>query len=99
MNFDILAMSGYGLYVASSFALTFFVFLFLFLKTRKTLKKLETEFKDEANKLSERQLEALKEKKVAQEISKSKNTREYYAIPMITEHLFTELSTTNCGQL
>ena len=37
------------------------------------LKKLETEFKDEANKLSERQLEALKEKKVAQEILASQH--------------------------
>ena len=73
MNFDILAMSGYGLYVWSSFALTFFVFLFLFLKTRKTLKKLETEFKDEANKLSEEQLKILKEKKVAQEILASQH--------------------------
>tara|TARA_B100001029_G_C14867935_1_gene342859 strand:+ start:370 stop:600 length:231 start_codon:yes stop_codon:yes gene_type:complete len=68
MNLDIFFMNGYGAYVWLSFAITFFVCLFLFLKTRKTLKKLETEFKDEANKLSEEQLKILKEKKVAQEI-------------------------------
>ena len=73
MNLDIFFMNGYGAYVWLSFAITFFVCLFLFLKTRKTLKKLETEFKDEANKLSERQLEALKEKKVAQEILASQH--------------------------
>ena len=56
MNLDIFFMNGYGAYVWLSFAITFFVCLFLFLKTRKTLKKLETEFKDEANKLSEEQL-------------------------------------------
>ena len=68
MNLDIILMNGYGIYVWASFLLTFLVCLFLFLKTRKTLKKLETEFKDEANKLSEEQLKILKEKKVAQEI-------------------------------
>ena len=68
MNLDIFFMNGYGAYVWLSFAITFFVCLFLFLKTRKTLKKLETEFKDEANKLSEEQLKILKEKKVAEEI-------------------------------
>ena len=59
MNLDIFFMNGYGAYVWLSFAITFFVCLFLFLKTRKTLKKLETEFKDEANKLSEEQLKIL----------------------------------------
>ena len=68
MSLDVFLMNGYGIYVWLSFSLTFLVCLFLFLKTRKTLKKLETEFKDEANKLSEEQLKILKEKKVAQEI-------------------------------
>ena len=68
MNINFITMDGYGLYVWSAFAFTFFVCLVLFLKTRRTLKKLETEFKTEANNLSKEKLEVLKEKKIAQEI-------------------------------
>tara|TARA_B100000700_G_C14330642_1_gene528040 strand:- start:1 stop:210 length:210 start_codon:yes stop_codon:yes gene_type:complete len=61
-------MDGYGLYVWSAFAFTFLICLILFLKTRRSLKKLESEFKIEANNLSKEKLEILKEKKIAQEI-------------------------------
>ena len=68
MNLNVFLMNGYGIYVWLSFLLTFSVCLFLFLRTRKTLKKLETEFKEEVKDLSNEQLEVLKDKKVAQAI-------------------------------
>ena len=49
MNFEIFVMNGFGIYVWSSFAFTFLVCLFLFLRTKKTLKKLEKEFVKEAS--------------------------------------------------
>ena len=61
-------MNGYGVYVWSSFLFTFLVCLFLFLKTKKTLKKLEKDFIKEAQSLSDEQLEDLKRQKVAKEI-------------------------------
>ena len=61
-------MNGYGIYVWSSFLFTFLVCLFLFLKTKKTLKKLEKNFVEEAQSLSYEQLEDLKKQKVAKEI-------------------------------
>tara|TARA_Y100001970_G_scaffold259590_1_gene340737 strand:- start:5104 stop:5331 length:228 start_codon:yes stop_codon:yes gene_type:complete len=68
MILDVLLMSGYGIYVWSSFLLTFLICLFLFLKTRKTLKKLETDFVKDTESLSEIQFEKLKKQKVAKEI-------------------------------
>ena len=68
MNLDIILMNGYGIYVWASFLLTFLVCLFLFLKTRKTLKKLERDFIKEAQSLSQQQLKDLKNQKVAKEI-------------------------------
>ena len=61
-------MNGYGIYVWSSFLFTFLVCLFLFLKTKKTLKKLEKDFIKEAQSLSDEQLVDLKRQKVAKEI-------------------------------
>ncbi len=68
MNLNTFLMSGYGIYVWSSFLLTFLICLFLFLKTRKTLKKLERDFIKEAQSLSKQQLKDLKNQKVAREI-------------------------------
>ncbi len=68
MILDVLLMSGYGIYVWSSFLLTFLICLFLFLKTRKTLKKLEIDFVKDTESLSEIQFEKLKKQKVAKEI-------------------------------
>tara|TARA_B100002052_G_scaffold145263_1_gene132731 strand:- start:473 stop:679 length:207 start_codon:yes stop_codon:yes gene_type:complete len=61
-------MGGHGIYVWSSFLLTFLACLFLFLKTRKTLKKLERDFVKETKNLSPKQFEDLKKQKVAKEI-------------------------------
>ena len=61
-------MNGYGIYVWPSFLFTFLVCLFLFLKTKKTLKKLEKDFIKETQSLSYEQLEDLKKQKVAREI-------------------------------
>ncbi len=68
MNIDIFLMDGHGIYVWSSFLLTFLACLFLFLKTRKTLKKLERDFVKETKNLSPKQFEDLKKQKVAKEI-------------------------------
>ena len=61
-------MNGYGIYVWPSFLFTFLVCLFLFLKTKKTLKKLEKDFIKETQSLSYEQLEDHKKQKVAKEI-------------------------------
>jgi len=68
MNLDIFLMNGYGIYVWSSFLFTFLVCLFLFLKTKRTLKKLEKDFIKEVQSLSDEQLEDIKKQKVAKEI-------------------------------
>tara|TARA_A100001037_G_scaffold250830_1_gene234056 strand:+ start:1184 stop:1411 length:228 start_codon:yes stop_codon:yes gene_type:complete len=68
MNLDIILMNGYGIYVWASFLLTFLVCLLLFLKTRKTLKKLEKDFVKETESLSENQLKNLKKQKIIKEI-------------------------------
>ena len=68
MNFEIFIMNGFGIYVWSSFAFTFIVCLFLYVRTRKTLKKLEKNFIKEANNLSEEQFEDIKKQKITKEI-------------------------------
>ena len=68
MNFEFLIMNGFGVYVWSAFAFTFIVCLFLYIRTRKTLKKLEKDFIKEANNLSEEQFEDIKKQKIAKEI-------------------------------
>tara|TARA_A100001037_G_scaffold151042_1_gene136434 strand:+ start:194 stop:421 length:228 start_codon:yes stop_codon:yes gene_type:complete len=75
MNLEILFMNGYGVYVWSSFIFTFVVCLYFYLKTKKTLKKLEKNFIKETETLSKIELENLKKQKVVREIlvSHSKN--------------------------
>ena len=68
MNFEIFVMNGYGVYVWSSFVFTFLVCLFLYLRTRKTLRKLEKDFIKEAHTLSQEQFEDIKKQKIAKEI-------------------------------
>ena len=68
MNLNVFLMNGYGIYVWSSFLLTLLVCLFLFLKTRKTLKKLEKDFIKETQSLSQQQLKDIKKQKIAKEI-------------------------------
>ena len=64
MNFEFFIMNGFGIYVWSAFAFTFIVCLFLYIRTRKTLKKLEKDFIKEANNLSEEQFEDIKKQKL-----------------------------------
>ena len=75
MNLEILLMNGYGAYVWSSFIFTFVVCLYFYLKTKKTLKKLEKNFIKETETLSKIEFENLKKQKVVREIlvSHSKN--------------------------
>jgi len=75
MILEILSMNGYGVYVWSSFITTFVICLYLYLKTKKTLKKLEKDFIKETESLSKLELENLKKQKIAREIlvSHSKN--------------------------
>ena len=68
MNFEIFVMNGYGIYVWSSFAFTFLVCLFLYIRTKKTLKKLEKDFIKEAQNLPEEQFEDIRKQKIAKEI-------------------------------
>ena len=68
MNLNIFLMNGYGIYVWLSFLLTFLVCLFLFLRTRKTLKKLEKDFVEETQNLSQQQLKDFKKQRIVKEI-------------------------------
>ena len=49
---DLILMNGYGIFVWSSFILTFLVCGIFYYKTRKTLKKYEEEFAKEINEIS-----------------------------------------------
>ena len=68
MSFEIFLMDGYGVYVWSSFGFTFLICLFLYIRTKKTLKKLEKDFIKEAQNLPEEQLEDIRKQKIAKEI-------------------------------
>ena len=75
INLELLLMNGYGVYVWLSFISTFVICLGFYLKTNKTLKKLEKDFIKEAESLSKHEFENLKKQKIAKEIlvSHSKN--------------------------
>ena len=67
-------MNGYGIFVWSSFVLTFLVCVLVYYKTRKTLKKYEKEFAKEIEKLSDQQKKSvLKNSKIASKILASYN--------------------------
>ena len=68
MNINIFLMSGYGLYVWSAFIFAFLICLYLFLKTKKSLNKLEKDYKEEVKKLSIEKLETLNTRKISKEI-------------------------------
>ena len=68
MNLNVFFMNDYGIYVWSSFLFTFLICLFLFLRTRKTLKKLEKDFIKETQNLSQQQFEDLKKQRIVKEI-------------------------------
>ena len=62
------SMGGYGLYVWSAFIFAFLTCLILFIKTKKTLNKLERDFEKEVKKLSAEQAGILKTRKIPREI-------------------------------
>ena len=67
-------MNGYGIFVWSSFIITFLVCGIFYYKTRKTLKKYEKEFAKEIEELSaQQQKTVLKNSKVASKILTSYN--------------------------
>ena len=68
MSFENFLMEGYGVYVWSSFGFTFLVCLFLYIRTKKTLKKLEKDFIKVAQNLPEEQFEDIRKQKIAKEI-------------------------------
>ncbi len=66
---NLISMNGYGIFVWSSFVLTFLICAVFYYKTRKTLKKYEKEFAKEIEKLSVEQKKiALEKSKVASKI-------------------------------
>ena len=73
MNLNILIMNGYGLYVWSAFIFTFLVCLILFLKTKKSLNKVEKDFHEEVKKLSAEQVETLSKAKISRDILTSQS--------------------------
>ena len=73
MNLNIFFMDGYGLYVWSAFVFTFLVCFVLFFKTKKSLNKLENDYKEEVKKLSAEQTDTLKTRKIPREILTSQS--------------------------
>ena len=66
---EFISMNGYGLYVWLSFCIVFISCAFVYIKTKKTLKKYEKEFLVELEALSlEKKNKALRTSKVAQQI-------------------------------
>ena len=71
---NLIFMNGYGIFVWSSFFLTFLVCAVVYYKTRKTLKKYEKEFAKEIEELSSEQKKTVLEKsKVASRVFSSYN--------------------------
>ena len=71
---NLISMNGYGIFVWSSFVLTFLVCAVFYYKTRKTLKKYEKEFAKEIENLSVNQKKIVLEKsKVASKVFSSYN--------------------------
>ena len=67
-------MNGYGIFVWSSFVITFLVCGVFYYKTKKTLKKYEKEFAKEIEKLSDQQKKSvLRNSKIASKILASYN--------------------------
>ncbi len=71
---NLITMNGYGIFVWSSFVITFLVCGFVYYKTRKTLKKYEREFAKEIEELSDQQKKSvLRNSKIASKILASYN--------------------------
>ena len=71
---NLLLMNGYGIFVWSSFILTFIVCAVVYYRTRKTLKKYEKEFaKEIADHTVEKKKVVLEKSKVASKVFSSYN--------------------------
>ncbi len=71
---ELILMNGYGVFVWSSFIITFLICALFYYKTSKTLKKYEKEFAKEIKELSKEEREiVLKNSKVASQILSSYN--------------------------
>ena len=71
---NFLTMNGYGIFVWSSFIITFLVCGLVYYKTRKTLKKYEKEFANEIEELSDQKKKTvLSNSKIASKILASYN--------------------------
>ena len=71
---NLINMNGYGIFVWSSFAITFLVCGIVYYKTKKTLKKYEKEFAKEIQELTTQQKkQVLKNSKIASKILSSYN--------------------------
>jgi len=71
---DLFLMNGYGIFVWSSFVLTFLACAIVYYKTRKTLKKYEKELAKEIENLSVNQKKIVLEKsKVASKVFSTYN--------------------------
>ena len=71
---NLFLMNGYGIFVWSSFVLTFLACAIVYYKTRKTLKKYEKEFVKEIESLSVNQKKIVLEKsKVASKVFSTYN--------------------------
>ena len=71
---NLITMNGYGIFVWSSFIITFLVCWLVYYKTRKTLKKYEKEFANEIQELSDQQRKTvLSNSKIASKILSSYN--------------------------
>ena len=71
---NLILMNGYGIFVWSSFLLTFLVCAIVYYKTLKTLKKYEKEFAKEIKELStEQKKTVLESSKVASKVFSSYN--------------------------
>ena len=71
---NLMTMGGYGIYVWSSFLITFLVCGIFYYKTRKTLKKYEKEFAKEIENLSAEQKKiVLENSKIASKILSAYN--------------------------
>ena len=71
---NLILMNGYGIFVWSSFAITFLICVIFYFKTRKTLKKYEKEFVEEIEALSaEKKKTVLENSKIASKVLTSYN--------------------------
>ena len=69
---ELILMNGYGLFVWSSFLITFLACAVVYYKTNKTLKKYEREFAKEINELSVEQKKiVIENSKVASQVLSS----------------------------